>query len=210
MGVPRWRSISEADRHPPTCATPTRRWHRAGAGGPELSRVERHPGGCRADRRRAIHPGYGFLQRERRVCGACAAHSTALHRPTPDQMRALGMTHRAPMAEQRACRSCRAPSCSDVVEAGAEPRAHRISGDAQEHGWRRGHRAARVSRPGELRRGLRGRGAPESQQLRRPACSWRSSCRRRATSRCRSSATAAAACWRWASATAPRSAATRR
>ncbi len=89
--------------------------------------------------------------------------------------------------------------------------AHRLSGDAEEHGRRWRHRHAAVRSADELARAFDGVRAPgHAATSATAACSSRSSWPTRATSRCSCSAMAAARWWRWASATARCSGATRR
>ena len=138
----------------------------------------------------------------------CEAAGIAFIGPTPEQMRALRpQAHGARARDaRRGCRCCRAPACWPTsARRCARGRAHRLSGDAQEHGRRRRHRHAP----------LRATAASSREALRRRASAWREPTsstagvlprevrrRARATSRCRSSATARAACSRSASATA--------
>ena len=43
----------------------------------------------------AVHPGYGFLSENPEFAAACEAHGIAFIGPTPDQMTAFGLKHRA-------------------------------------------------------------------------------------------------------------------
>jgi urea carboxylase len=58
-------------------------------------------------------------------------------------MRAFGLKHTArALAEPRACRCCPARGCWPTWKRRCRGRAHRLSGDAEEHGGRRRHRHA--------------------------------------------------------------------
>ena len=129
-------------------------------------------------------------------------------------IRAFGLKHTArEIAARAACRFLPGSgSARRSRRGGGRGRAHRLSGDAEEHGRRRRHRHAALPRRG---RSCASASPPCSAlaagEFRRCAASISSaSSPSPATSRCRSSVTARAAWWRSASATARCSAATRR
>ncbi len=78
----------------------------------------------------------------------CAEAGIAFIGPTPENIRAFGLKHtaRRPGRRRRACRSCRAPTCSPTRRRPCGGRAHRLSGDAQGDRRRRRHRHARLRR----------------------------------------------------------------
>ena len=153
--------------------------------------------------------------RERRLRRRAARRpGIAFIGPTPEQMRAFGLKHTARALAAKAGVPLLPGTglLADVERGAARGRAHRLPGDAQEHGRRRRHRHAALRRRRRARRGVRRGRAPGASQLRAGrACSWRSSSTAPATSRCRSSATAQGSVRRArASATARCSGATRR
>ena len=164
----------------------------------------------------AIHPGLRISHRRMRTLPRRAKRAGIVF-IGPDAGADAGLR---PEAHERANLRCK-PRCRwlpgsallrDIDARDARGGAHRLSGDAQEHGRRRRHRhAARVERSATSRRCIERveRLAPQQFQGRRHL--HREICRaRRGTSRCRSSATARATSSRSASATAPRSGATRK
>jgi urea carboxylase len=75
---------SEADRHSCTCARPTWRSDRPGAGGAELPRRRARSSKSRsATGAQAIHPGYGFLSENPGFAERCEAAGIAFIGPTP-------------------------------------------------------------------------------------------------------------------------------
>jgi urea carboxylase len=75
----------------------------------------------------AVHPGYGFLSENPDFAEACAAANVAFIGPTPDQMRAFGLKHRArALAEQAGVPL--APGSGLLADAGAAREAARAIG----------------------------------------------------------------------------------
>jgi urea carboxylase len=84
----------------------------------------------------AIHPGYGFLSENAGFAESCEAAGIAFIGPTPQQMRDFGLKHTAralaqandlPLLGQR-------PAAGHRCRIGGSA-AHRLPGNAQEHGW---------------------------------------------------------------------------
>ena len=164
----------------------------------------------------AIHPGYGFLAENAELRrGAARRPGIAFIGPTPDaDARLRPQAHGARAgAAGAACRCCPAPACWPIVdEALARGRAHRLPGDAQEHGGRRRHRHAPLRRRRELARGVRRRASASARaqlQATRASTSRSSSTRARHVE-VQIFGDGAGACSRSASATARCSGATRR
>ena len=163
-----------------------------------ISSVDAILDAARATGAQAIHPGYGFLSRERGLRRSVRASAGIVFiGPRPEQMRALRPEARGARAcaERGRAAAARNRVCSrDVGRRRERSGAHRLSGDAQEHGGRRRHRHAAASRRrASSRRMFERVRAPRAQQLqgrRRLPREVRRA--RRGTSRCRSSATAAA------------------
>ena len=216
MGMGSVAVYSEADRAFAARA-PGRRsgLHRPGrpAAAESYLRAEKILDAAKATGAQAIHPGYGFLCENAGFAEACAAAGIVFIGPTPGadaRLRPQAHRARAGRAQRCAAAAGHRPAGRCWPRTGRSAR-DRLPGDAQEHGGRRRHRHAPVLERERTGGGLRrGRSAWRAPTSRTPASSWRSMSSRRATSRCRFSATARAAWWRWASAIARCSAATRR
>ena len=92
----------------------------------------------------AIHPGYGFLSENPGFAEACEQAGIVFIGPRPLHMRAFGLKHRA---RELAASVERAAGAGIGPHPRRRPRdqrsvAHRLSGDAEEHGRRRRHRAS--------------------------------------------------------------------
>ena len=180
-----------------TCATPTRRSASAAAGrGESYLDVERILEPRRVDRRRGDPPGLR-LSRARTPTSPSAARrdGIAFVGPTPEQMRALRPEARRRARSPRESGVPLLPGSGLLDDRGRRARrgrAHRLSGDAQEHRRRRRHRhAACAATREELRRAFAPVRALARKQLRRRRRLPReATSSARATSRCRSSATA--------------------
>ena len=162
-------------------------------------RGERILEAARATGAQAIHPGLRLPVARTPSSPRPArrpASSSSVRRPSRCAPSASS-TRRASWPQPTACRCCRARGL--LGDAGARARrgrAHRLSGHAQEHGGRRRHRHAAVLERGRARaRRFASVAAAGARQLQgRAASSSRSTWSTRGTSRCRSSATAAATC----------------
>ena len=111
---------------------------------------------CRATGAEAVHPGYGFLSENIGFAERLAAEGIAFIGPRPEHIARLRPEAHGARAGQRAaaCRCCPAPACSTTLEEALRGgRAHRLSGDAEEHGRRRRHRHAALRRRGGAARG---------------------------------------------------------
>ena len=145
---------------------------------------------ARASRRaKAIHPGYGFLSENAEFAEAVRGRGHCLHRPDAGaDARLRSQAHGARAGAGRTGLPLLPGSdlLADLPAALAAARAHRLSGDAQEHCRRRRHRHA------PLRFGAgtcASRSQPCSGSRRTtsatPVCSSRSTWRTHGTSRCR-------------------------
>ncbi len=186
---------------------------RPGARGAELSQGRCNSRGGAQDRRRGHPPGLRLSFRESGFCrglreGRHPLHRTAGRADAGVRAQAQGAgagaqggcAARAGLGSRARCRAC--------AQRGG---AHRLSGDAEEHGGRRRHRAAARQFRGRTRvRRSSASSAWRATTSRTAESSSRSTSRAGGISRCRSSATAAAASSRSASATARRSGAIRR
>ena len=144
----------------------------------------------------AIHPGYGFLSENAEFATRCEAAGIVFIGPTPEQMRDFGLKHTARALAREAGLPLLPGTglLADAAEALARGRAHRLSGDAQEHGGRRRHRhaALRATPPSSARRFDAVERLAERHFERRGRLPREVRRRAPATSRCRSSATARA------------------
>ena len=185
MGIASVAVYSEADRHALHVAHGRRGGaHRAGAGRRELSERRRASSMPRCtDRRRGDPSRLRLPVGEPRLCRSLrtrpASCSSGLR---PEQMRAFGLKHtaRETCRCKRRAAGCPAPACSRDVDARDERGgAHRLSGDAQEHGRRRRHRHAALSptRASSRRCIERVRAPRRATTSRKPASTSRSSSR---------------------------------
>ncbi len=133
----------------------------------------------------AIHPGYGFLSREPRLCGSLRSGRHPFHRTAAGSHACV----RVEAHGARACRESRRAARARLRTA-HEPRqctqrsaAHRLSGDVEKHGGRRRHRVAAYPLRGRARADVRARRAPRAQQLQRHRHVPREVCGARATYR---------------------------
>ena len=161
----------------------------------------------------AIHPGYGFLSENPGFAQACEDAGIAFIGPTPEQMRAFGLKHTArDLAEQRGVPLLPGTGLlADAAQARAEALriGYPVMLKSTAGGGGIGMRLVWSAKTSSATRLPRCSAWPVPTS-RTPASSWKSTSSRRATSRCRCSATARARCSRWAGATARCSAATRR
>jgi urea carboxylase len=160
----------------------------------------------------AIHPGYGFLAENVEFADACAAEGIVFIGPTADNIRTFGLKHSArelakahgvPLAPG----SDLLTSEDEAVEAAAAI-GYPIMLKATAGGGGIGMRVCET-------KPTCAKALPPWRAWARaisamPACSWNATCAAPAMSKCRSSAMARAASWRWANATARSSAATRK
>ena len=195
-----WASVGRGvfGSRPPCSARHAGR--RGGAPRPGSRRAELSAPGRASWRRRAppareaIHPGLRLPERKRRVRrGLRSAPGIAFIGPTPAQMRDFGLKHAARELARRSGVPL-LPGSGLLGGRRRRPReagAHRLSGHAQEHRRRRRHRHAAGARAvaSSPRRSRRSSGWPARTSA-AAACSWRNTSSARATSRCRSSATA--------------------
>ena len=142
-----------------TCAGRRGRCDRAGAGRARaICKVDAHSRAAAQTGAEAIHPGYGFLSRERRLrrgLRARRASPSSVRRPSRCAPSASS-TRRASWRAEPACRCCRAAGLLPIVGARrSEARTHRLSGDAQEHRRRRRHRHALLPQRGRTRAAVR-------------------------------------------------------
>ena len=170
---------------------------RPGAAAAELSRRRAAPRRGRGHRRRRGAPGLRLLVGARRSSRARARRRACAwigpDAREPRRVRPQGRGAR-PGARRRACRcSPGSDVLRDLDDALAVAAGDRVPGDAQEPVGRRRHRHAPVRRPGRSRRRVRDGDPARARSLRRRRVLPRAVRRRApATSRCRSSATAAA------------------
>ncbi len=167
---------------------------------------------CKATGAQAVHPGYGFLSENVRFAQALKEAGIVFIGPRPEHLTAFGLKHTArEIAERSGVPLLPGTGLLDTVEealAAAEAITYPVmlkstaggggigmqlchSAEALRETFERVQRTARAS-------------------FGTPASIWSGSSPRRAMWKCRSSATGGAAWWRWASATARSSAATRR
>src|SRR5258706_9740851 len=96
MGIRSVAVYSDADRHSQHVLEADEAV-RIGAAPPAQSylQVERILEAARAAGAQAIHPGYGFLSENADFAAACRLAGVAFIGPTPEQMRAFGLKHKA-------------------------------------------------------------------------------------------------------------------
>jgi biotin carboxylase len=143
----------------------------------------------------AIHPGYGFLSENADFAQRCEAAGIAFAGPTPQQIRDFGLKHRA----REFARAADLPMLpgTELLDhpdhAVAEARRDRLSRSCSRAPPAVAESAcsSAATRPACARPGTRC-SAWRRTTSRTPACSWRSTSSTHATSRYRSSATAAA------------------
>ena len=143
--------------------------HRPGAGRRELPARRAHPRSrARSRAREAIHPGYGFLSRERGLRGELRSARAS---PSSDRRRRKCATSVSSTRRASSRSECGLPLLpgtellADLPAALAAAETHRLSGDAQEHCRRRRHRHAPLRFRAGPQRLVRGRAAAGGRQL---------------------------------------------
>ena len=170
---------------------------------------------CEITGAEAIHPGYGFLSENANFVQIVEDHGITFIGPTAEHIRMMGDKITAKETMKNLGVPC-VPGSDGAVPTLEEARArsaaeHRLPGDRQgDRRRRRARHEARARRRDDMRRRSRPRAPRPRPRSATTRSIWRSISRHRATSRCRSSATARARRCISASATARCSGGTRR